>query len=71
MTSRIVDKPGFAAETQALLARLVPPSPSADYPALLAARAEPSDPAVSGRQQRLGPAAGVQARLLRRVLRHY
>ena len=48
MTTRTVDKPGFAAETQALLARLGSASPITGYPVLLAARAEPPDPAVSG-----------------------
>jgi len=48
MRTLIVDEPGFAAETEALLARLGPAAPISDYPALLAARAEPPDPAVSG-----------------------
>ena len=48
MRTLIVDEPGFAAETEALLARLGPAAPVSDYPALLAARAEPPDPAVSG-----------------------
>ncbi|HEY5985602.1 MAG TPA: alpha/beta hydrolase [Streptosporangiaceae bacterium] len=49
MTTRIVDEPGFAAETEAFLARLGPVAPVSDYPALLAARAQPPDPALSGR----------------------
>ncbi len=47
MTTRTVDEPGFAAETETLLARLGSPSPITSYPALLAARAEARDPAVS------------------------
>jgi acetyl esterase len=48
MTTRTMDEPGFAAETDALLARLGPASPISDYPALLAARADPPDPALDG-----------------------
>jgi len=49
MKTRVVDEPGFAAETEAFLARLGPASPISGYPALLAARAEPSDVALSGK----------------------
>src|SRR5262249_28051653 len=48
MKTRVVDEPGLAAETEAFLARLGPASPISGYPALLAARAEPSDVALSG-----------------------
>jgi acetyl esterase len=54
MKTRIVTEPRFAAETTALLARLgaAPPvgpaSSISDYQALLAARAEPADPALAG-----------------------
>src|SRR5690242_20226231 len=46
--TRIVTEPRFAAETTALLARLGPVTPVSDYGALLAARAEPADPALAG-----------------------
>jgi len=46
--TRVIDEPGFAAETQALLAQLGPASPISNYPTLLAARAEPPDLALSG-----------------------
>jgi acetyl esterase len=54
MRTRIVTEPCFAAETTALLARLSPGSPIgpassvSDYRTLLAARAEPADPALAG-----------------------
>lgn len=54
MRTRIVTEPRFAAETDALLARLGTASPSgpassiSDYHALLAARSEPADPALAG-----------------------
>lgn len=54
MRTRIVTEPRFAAETTALLARLGPAAPAgpaasiSDYRALLAARAEPADPALAG-----------------------
>lgn len=48
MRALTVDEPGFAAETEALLARLGPAAPISSYPALLAARAEPPEPALSG-----------------------
>lgn len=48
MKTRVVDEPGFAAETAALLGRLGPASPISDYPTLLADRAEPPDLALSG-----------------------
>jgi acetyl esterase len=46
--TRIVTEPRFGAETTALLARLGPASPIRDYGTLLAARAEPADPALAG-----------------------
>jgi acetyl esterase len=49
MRTRIVDEPGFAAETEAFLARIGPASPVSDYSVLLADRAEPPDVALSGR----------------------
>jgi acetyl esterase len=55
MRTRIVTEPRFAAETTALLAQLGPASPVgaassiSDYHTLLAARAEPADPALAGR----------------------
>lgn len=48
MRTRIVTEPRFGAETTALLARLGPASPIRDYGTLLAARAEPADPALAG-----------------------
>jgi hypothetical protein len=48
MRALIVDEPGFAAETEALLARLGAAAPICSYPALLAARAEPPDPGWPG-----------------------
>ena len=48
MRTRIVTDPGFGAQTTALLARLGPASPISDYGTLLAARAEPADPALAG-----------------------
>jgi hypothetical protein len=54
MKTRIVTEPRFVAETTALLARLGAASPIgpassiSDYQALLAARAEPADPATAG-----------------------
>jgi acetyl esterase/lipase len=48
MRTRIVADPLFAAETTALLARLGPAAPIRDYGTLLAARAEPADPALAG-----------------------
>ncbi len=48
MRTRIVTEPRFAAETTALLARLGPAAPISDYHMLLAARAEPADPALAG-----------------------
>lgn len=47
MRTRIVAEPRFAAETTALLARLGPASSISDYSTLLAARAEPADPALA------------------------
>lgn len=49
MRTRIIDQPGFAAETSDLLDRLGSQPEIADYAALLAARAEPPEPALSGR----------------------
>jgi acetyl esterase len=49
MKTRIVDEPGFAAQTEAFLARLAAAPPISDYSALLADRAEPPDPDLSGR----------------------
>jgi len=48
MKTRVVDDPGFAAETEAFLAQLGPAAPISDYSALLAARAEPAELALSG-----------------------
>ena len=48
MRALTVDEPGFAAETEALLARLGAAAPVSSYPALLAARAEPPDPGWPG-----------------------
>src|SRR5262249_57135417 len=48
MNTRVVDDPGFAAETEAFLAQLGPAAPISDYSALLAARAEPAALALSG-----------------------
>jgi acetyl esterase len=48
MRTRIVAEPRFAAETTALLARLGPGTSISDYRTLLAARAEPADPALAG-----------------------
>jgi acetyl esterase len=48
MKTRVVDEPGFAAETEAFLSRLGPRAPISDYRTLLADRAELSDTALSG-----------------------
>jgi acetyl esterase len=48
MKTRVVDEPGFAAETEAFLSQLGPAAPISDYSALLAARAEPAEVALSG-----------------------
>jgi acetyl esterase len=48
MKTRVISEPRFASETTAFLARLGPAREVADYPALLAARAEPADPGLSG-----------------------
>lgn len=48
MTTRIVSEPGFAEETSAFLDRLGPEQDISDQAGLRAARAEPSDPAISG-----------------------
>jgi hypothetical protein len=48
LKTRVVSEPGFAAETEVLLARLGPVTPLSDYPSLLAARADPADPDLAG-----------------------
>jgi len=48
MKTCLISEPSFAAETEAFLARLGPARAIGDYPALLAARAEPADPGLSG-----------------------
>jgi acetyl esterase len=48
METRVVSEPGFAAETTALLERIGPTPEICDYATLLAARAEPPDPDLSG-----------------------
>ncbi len=52
MTGEVIDLPGFAAETDALLARFaaVPPGPSDEdpYAALMQDRLEPTDPELAG-----------------------
>lgn len=48
METRIVSEAGFAAETTALLERIGPTPEICDYATLLAARAEPPDPDLSG-----------------------
>jgi acetyl esterase/lipase len=48
MKTRVVSEPGFAAETEAFLARLGPVTALSDYQSLLAARAEPPDPDLAG-----------------------
>ena len=48
MRTRIITEPRFEAETTALLARLGTASPISGYGAVLAARAEPADPALAG-----------------------
>jgi acetyl esterase len=57
MRTRIVTEPRFGAETTALLARLGPVSPIRDYGTLLAARAEPADPALAGHPDPAVPVA--------------
>ncbi|MDP4511031.1 alpha/beta hydrolase [Nonomuraea turcica] len=49
MRTHHLDEPGFADETEALLARFGPRAEIADYRTLLAARAASPDPALSGR----------------------
>jgi acetyl esterase len=48
MRIQIIDEPGFAAETDALLRRFGPSTGVADYETLLAERAEPPEPDLSG-----------------------
>lgn len=57
METRVVSEPGFAAETTALLERIGPTQEIGDYATLLAARAEPPDPDLSGRRDPAVPAA--------------
>jgi acetyl esterase len=49
MKTRLIDEPGFAAETTAFLEQLGPMTGISDYETLLAARAEPYDPDLAGR----------------------
>ncbi len=48
MKTRLIDEPGFAAETSAFLERIGQAAPISDYESLLAARARTASPAVSG-----------------------
>lgn len=48
LRTEIIDEPGFAEQTDALLARFGPAGELRDYETLLAARAEPADPELSG-----------------------
>lgn len=48
MQARLIDEPGFAAETSAFLERMGPATGISDYDALLAARARTAPPAVAG-----------------------
>ncbi len=48
MKTRVIDEPGFAAETSAFLERIGQAAPICDYESLLAARARTASPAVSG-----------------------
>ncbi len=49
MQTRLIDEPGFAAQTSAFLERIGKAPGLTDYQALLAARARTADPAVAGR----------------------
>ncbi len=49
ITERLIDEPGFAAETSAFLARKPPAPAGSEHQALLAARAKAPDPAICGR----------------------
>src|SRR5258708_709253 len=48
MKTRLIDEPGFAAETSAFLEQIGQAAPISDYESLLAARARTASPAVSG-----------------------
>ena len=48
LRTEIIDEPGFAEQTDALLARFGPADELQDYETLLAARAEPADPDLAG-----------------------
>ncbi|GLY80718.1 alpha/beta hydrolase [Actinoallomurus iriomotensis] len=48
MRARVIREPGFAGETDALLARIGPVEEITDHASLLAARADPADPGLAG-----------------------
>ena len=48
MKTRLIDEPGFAAETSSFLERMGPAAPISDYDSLLAVRARAASPAVAG-----------------------